>query len=416
MKLIILLVSLSMLSLDALANGGPVAWTGITPLGGIRLQEVKEVELVKENLIISMEDNLNDYSVLAEYQLKNDGAPRKLLFGIPITWSSEEDYRIEPTEDEVNEIKSKRIEELSAIANDLSISVNNKTYKCTPVKLSNLSTVPEPYSESLITKNWCVTTIALDKKENTVILKYTANLSFVDSSFSKSALTYYEGRKLIYELYPAGYWANKQTALDIDINLGKYEDHVDHISLDGYKRNDGHLTWSIKKADLNKLSLLEISFNKDILRKNELAHWNAKAPDYQKVKLRAQASSELKSNKGYRYKASNILDGDPRTAWCEGKSGDGVEESIKLFPIDKKINFGEFYCRLEGIGLLPGYTKSQNTYRGNNRIKKVQISDCKRKGSHVFEVPLSKKHDMSPVLIKNQAKKEEWDKFLSDYK
>jgi hypothetical protein len=76
------------------------------------------------------------------------------------------------------------------------------------------------------------------------------------------------------------------------------------------------------------------------------------------------ASSTLASKDG-RYDAKNLLDDDPRTAWCEGADGPGVGEWVELrFPAP--VSLAELH-------LLTGYGKSIDTLRDNGRVQVIRV-------------------------------------------
>ncbi|MCB9227679.1 MAG: hypothetical protein H6578_10995 [Chitinophagales bacterium] len=79
------------------------------------------------------------------------------------------------------------------------------------------------------------------------------------------------------------------------------------------------------------------------------------------------ASSSLESQKGISYDIDNMEDGDPSTAWVEGKNGYGIGEQINITfqGVDTlDILFYE-------IGLNNGYCKSKETWEANSRVKKA---------------------------------------------
>jgi hypothetical protein len=86
----------------------------------------------------------------------------------------------------------------------------------------------------------------------------------------------------------------------------------------------------------------------------------------------AQASSTLveEGKPADALSADKAVDGDISTAWVEGVEGPGIGESLT-------INLGR-ECELYRLSLIPGFTKSQEVYWGNNRVKKVRVelSDC----------------------------------------
>ncbi|MHC9542656.1 MAG: DUF4424 family protein [Vulcanimicrobiota bacterium] len=61
-----------------------------------------------------------------------------------------------------------------------------------------------------------------------------------------------------------------------------------------------------------------------------------------------------------------LADGRKETAWVEGVSGDGTGESIRVsFPCS---------CEIEGFTIMNGYCKSRETFKKNNRVKKLEVT------------------------------------------
>ncbi|MFW2331660.1 MAG: NADase-type glycan-binding domain-containing protein [Nitrospinota bacterium] len=400
MKIIIVTILASLIGTNAFANGGPVDWTGVTPLGGIRLNPVKDIHLDKEELDIKLLDNLNDYSVIAKYHLNNTGEKTKILFGIPLSWMGNAGDVFEATKAELTRIEKERKKKIAKTSALIKLMLNGVQIKCKPAELSRLQS-NDSYPKQLKTKNWCVTNLSLKKGRNSLVMKYNASMFYNDSAFTKSVFTVFEQRNLMYELFPAGYWDGNLRELKIKIDLGDYTDFVDNISPKKYKQNGNILEWNFKDVDLKKLQMIDITFKTTILNKNEIARWNKIAHKYQTAKMIAKSSSTLAPSKRSSYQASNILDGDPKTAWCEGNKNNGVEEYLELRPQDGYFEMAEKYCNIEGISILPGYLKSQSTYTTNNRISKVGISDCKGKNNVSFDIDLAKDYRLAPVVLEN---------------
>ena len=87
------------------------------------------------------------------------------------------------------------------------------------------------------------------------------------------------------------------------------------------------------------------------------------------------ATSHLPEQKGNTYAASNMSDGLISTAWVEGVKGIGVGEKIKF-------DFGTKYfesngeidsINLNGFRILNGYSKSEELWRNNGRVKKLKM-------------------------------------------
>lgn len=78
------------------------------------------------------------------------------------------------------------------------------------------------------------------------------------------------------------------------------------------------------------------------------------------------ASSVLQSDKDNKYGLENIYDGYVWTCWAEGVEGDGVGESIVMTANTEYIP--------RHIALYNGYSKSEETFYNNNRIKQLLFS------------------------------------------
>lgn len=95
---------------------------------------------------------------------------------------------------------------------------------------------------------------------------------------------------------------------------------------------------------------------------------NAKAHSSPAASLPAvitSASSVRRADKGNFYFPTFAFDKNPSTAWCEGGAGAGIGEWI-----DFQFN-GE--VRLRQINIQPGYFKSQQSWRDNNRVAAATI-------------------------------------------
>ena len=118
------------------------------------------------------------------------------------------------------------------------------------------------------------------------------------------------------------------------------------------------------------------------------------------------ASSELDEDKNDKYAAKNMVDGNPSTAWVEGKKGGGINEYIKFYCPPEESDMVDLYSayKIKGLGIINGYAKSENVFYKNNRVKKIRIEykndifreenpyDMKKQGS--FEFILEDKMEM----------------------
>ncbi len=77
-----------------------------------------------------------------------------------------------------------------------------------------------------------------------------------------------------------------------------------------------------------------------------------------------KTSSTLRSSSD-RYQAARLVDGNVATAWCEGDAGNGKGTTIEM-AFAKPVS-------ISGIGLLPGYTKTDWLYEANVAPTRVRL-------------------------------------------
>lgn len=81
---------------------------------------------------------------------------------------------------------------------------------------------------------------------------------------------------------------------------------------------------------------------------------------------KVEASSQLKSNNYYSYTALEANDLSYKTAWIEGKAGDGIGEYIEYY-------FENNSPRISSIIISNGYQKSEKAWKENNRVKLLKL-------------------------------------------
>lgn len=352
------LLPMSLTVQPAAANGGPVAWTATTVHSGIAPRQENDIRLVEEKLDIRLLDDFNHYRVVARYRLDNPKAARAIQYGVPINWEGRKP--------------------IGEAAKGVNITLNGQKHGCRPTEVSERVVKPEEdEGEGPTGTAWCVADLTIPTgSQNELVLEYTGEFEYVDWETSKSALTSFEDRKLRYELWPAGYWRGPVEQLDVRIDLGPYAGLVKLHNLPGAMTGDGkQLTKTFRNLDLKTFREINLTLDAHtVMHPHQLATWNRTAPDYERRPVKAKASSALAPQGSVRYEAKNLIDGNPGTAWCEGKADDGIGESFELHIGEAKSN--EYYCRPEGLTIVPGYARSTAHFLNNNRIRKLRVSEC----------------------------------------
>lgn len=96
---------------------------------------------------------------------------------------------------------------------------------------------------------------------------------------------------------------------------------------------------------------------------------------------KANASSTLPTDSVINvksYVASNLIDGNHSTVWCEGADGDGIGESVTLSGKSKQ--------GFKGFSIWNGYQESSHLYEINNRVARLTVyADNKLVGEYKIE-------------------------------
>lgn len=385
--------ALFFLASDSQANGGPVAWTGVTPVGAVGLVQDSDIALHSENLKINVTD-FNTYKVQATYELQNDGAAKKVLFGVPLTWP-----KTDPDGSDLDKDATKNAEKVPA---GISLKLNGQPISCTlssgsTIALKDTVLMGGSADYNYKVNSWCVATLPFAEKAGaSLVLEYSAQFFYEDMEFSKSALTRFGARELLYLFYPAGFWKGPVKKVNITVDMSPYTSFKKNQGPAGERTNGRTITWSLSDVDFRRVPKLELVFKTELLEKQQLLTWNGKAGPNEKMPMKVKASSTLHEMGAVNYTPENVLDGKGETAWCEGAQGTGVGEWLQFNLQGKKAGK---YCRLEGIAIAPGYVKNQKTYVENGRVRKIRVTDCDGKRPYDFTLRKAERFDMAPVLL-----------------
>ncbi len=390
--LFLILVALS--AQPAWANGGPVAWTGVTPVGALGPVPDADVRLLSEDLRITLGDDFNTYRVRAAYELRNDGAGKTVHFGVPLAWAK--------TEPDGSDVDNGATASAGTVAGKISLTLDGEKVACVLSGGGALAAVDREFASDLPDATyrinaWCVADLRLrGRRSATLVMEYPGELFYTDSEYSKSALTEFDDRRLSYLFYPAAYWNGKAGVVRISVDPGPYPSFKAVKGPPGMAMDGRTATWRLKDVDFAATPELELSFPGALLGKRQLLTWNRTADGNARLSMSATASSTLSGRGKAGHEPGNVLDGKGETAWCEGAAGGGEGQWLQ-FRLARRGTGN--YCRLQGIALAPGYLKSQAAYEANGKVRKVRVTDCDGKRPYDFTVGPAKDFREAPVLL-----------------
>jgi hypothetical protein len=122
------------------------------------------------------------------------------------------------------------------------------------------------------------------------------------------------------------------------------------------QKNDGQLASTAAPQNVN--SRLNPTLNPNIDSENVASQT--------KLTINVTASSVRYSVQSNTYNPANVIDGSRKTAWIEGADGPGLGEWLR-FDFGREVN-------LHRIAVLPGYFKSPDIWKLNNRLASATIS------------------------------------------
>lgn len=133
--------------------------------------------------------------------------------------------------------------------------------------------------------------------------------------------------------------------------------------------NEGNKEWvRYVSVHVRGIFLAEYKVNLHTYQASKLTDSGAEASQsfQQGDVLSIKASSTLHKSKAASYEASQVIDGDSATCWCEGVKGNGVGQSFTI-RFKKAIE-------IQSLDILPGYGKSVSAYLENNSVRRAKIT------------------------------------------
>ncbi|HPA62388.1 MAG TPA: hypothetical protein PLM72_01800 [Spirochaetota bacterium] len=341
-----LLSASALLSVKLFPNGGPVDGSSLNSSGNIFLKNVKNVELISEKLFFKPLKSRIDVKV--SYELNNSGDIQTIDYGFPFYNIS---YNERDNGSEVSSVYQEFSNQDSDIINDFEILLNCK-------KTSSMVYVDKLGKSEI---KWYLSKLELKKGINKVDVSYSAKAKFCDWSTSKCPGVSYSKRTFSYNLKPAGSWGNGiLPKFELTVDAGYIENRKGdiQISFSGKTEKKGTIYKSTAtNFDLKQAKPIHLTY--DISKYFNALEDQSLSPIKNISEI--NASSSLQGN----YKPENLIDAGYSTAWAEGVSGQGINESINIKFKDSS--------NIKIISILNGYQKTAETYFNNSRIKKVKL-------------------------------------------
>jgi hypothetical protein len=345
----------------ALANGGPVAWSSASGAGDVGPVSESRVQLVSEDLKIKLDSDGKHFHVSATYQLKNDGPPIKVPYGVPLFW-----YPPDLGDEDDGSVRKLTTAKELAYPKGVAIKVGGRPYPCQMKGVHITKATSEDGTDRV--DAWCVATIEVPTGDSVPLtLNYLGSYEFVDMAYSKSPFTEFDARQFHYALSPASYWAGHPN-FNVTIDTGRWNDFFGITSPQGFDTHGALRTYHVVSADLRALGTIAGTLQaRPVLMSDERMHYKVDHP------YDARASSEHGASGNVTYSPRNVLDGSERTAWCAAA---GVEPAGQWIEVSSGPFEVPAYCDLHGYIVVPGYAKSQQTWLDNNRIKTIRLGPC----------------------------------------
>jgi hypothetical protein len=310
------------------------------------------------------------FSMDAEYVLRNAGARKEVLFGIPMEWPAayfNDAGPLRPLDGAVPII--------DAGVDLIELAVDSKAARCR-------ATFDGPRN-GLVVKGWCSARLSIPHAESVRVRVRSAGHTVPGPDPQGVA-----GR-IRFEMAATGLWSGPVPRVAVTVDLSQ-EPHrrFKVVSPPGAVQTPSGLFWEFHDVRLDRLGDIVIDWEKDDGQGDRV--W-VRAP----IDLEAAASSTLRPQGRYSYEARNVVDGDRATGWCEGVQGDGLGQTVE-------VSFRQTPapgCRLLDIEIIPGLARNAQAYVTNGRVSRARFENCETP-SRGFDVDLTRSANVSPGAIR----------------
>jgi hypothetical protein len=350
----------------AAANGGPLDAGGAHPSGGLSPLETSSVRLAREVLTLRIDDDGTGFQAHARYLLSNPGQPVKVRYGVPF---EVELFWDDNTPEEPAAALARARTDAAALATTIRITLAGRETGC---ELADLR--PKGDGSTQFDAVCAAELVVPPGPEVELLLDYRAGLMSRSGWSSKSSMDYQDDHRLTWPVAPAGYWGGPIDAFDAVLEAGRWAGRVRCGGLPAAERSDQGCTWHLANERLKGLPPIEVTVATS--RSHDHHQLMVTPRKWSMVDvMKAKASSTLPPQGRYDFAPQRVLDGDPGTAWCEGRKGPGVGEWVEVSAPDV-TRLTHNGCQLEGWALAIGYVADQATWLRNGRPRSVRIGPC----------------------------------------
>lgn len=346
--------------LNSYANWGETL-TGSDSTGNLKMYGGSQVELVNEDLHIELRQK--EAVVDVKYVFRNTGPDITVKAGFPSRYYFVNSDRSNPQKE--NEVQNYEIHaDGKPVAFQREKGNSNERFHSNKPSLDEMK----------IKAEWLASKIPFTAQSEKVITIHYRSPYLVQTQ-GTSSQDQITAPKFTYLLSTASPWKGPIQKGKITLSTIGYDPTEIKIQPKGrFKQEGPQFTWEFSELEPTRkddfvvtLGSSKKSFPQTGVDENFLAYRfpNGKSwAVYQPSEV--LASSVLSTGSPHRYDPLLVTDGQLDTAWVEGKSGEGLGESITLKYKTPKL--------IDQFAIYPGYGKSWDLYHTNDRLAEVELT------------------------------------------
>jgi hypothetical protein len=357
----LIIFSLLTLPISLFSNSSPVNVSFLRKTGNVILLKKANINLITENLNISV---IDDYTIVeVEYVYKNLGEKDEIWYGFPIDFFSSEKAR--PFTGERNrEITQTYIDDSKKLIKiDYFYLYDNDNQRNVIFwDTDSLYSIKTHFDFCPVYRRWYVGKIIFEKNENkTIRVKYKIKNNLQDEAFEMSY--FFSKREFTYHLTPSSNWGNGIVEnFNVNIDFTYCNQYQIGKSIEGlsFQTNDSiKYSFNQKNYDLNKSDRINIQYDNSFIKNAELLNDNI---NWQHIKISKIVTSSNNSSSKFLY------DNNPNTCWI-GKNGDWIDI---YFYAKKSFTW---------LNILNGDYSSLEKFREYSKIKRYMLQ---KNGSEII--------------------------------